>query len=416
MIYKNLSSNESLKLINSEHNYNIFLTGPPGSGKTWLTNQYIKNCKEHKKKIAITASTGIASKLLNGTTIHAWSGIRVIDKKDSFDDILERVMLNRRKVLSWKKIQVLIIDEISLLDLKTFTFLDMIGRKIRKNDKPFGGIRLLVVGDFFQLPPISGNYIFHYEKWEEMFDYGINLTELYRSTDIKLNKILKRIRKGKTLTDKMINKLEKRISNEIIFPMLVPLRSMARKINKDKLDSNTGIEHKYKAYYNYDKNKDTNSYMINIIQKQSSLEDELILKLGSPVINLVNDHSRKLMNGQVGKVIDFINDKPIVEFNNIPCIMEKHIWKKEINGENVSMEQYPLLLCYSITIHRSQGQTLSQASMILDKNIWEKGQGYVALSRLQSLKGLHLIKFNPNIFKVDKDVKKYYRNWKKLKN
>ena len=412
MIYKNLTTSEGLLLLNDN---NVFLTGPPGSGKTWLTNQYITYCKSNMIKVAVTASTGIASKLLNGTTIHAWSGINVINETDSFDDILTRVKNKPKKVSSWKKVKVLIIDEISLLDLKTFSFLDMIGQHIRKNDKPFGGIRLLVVGDFFQLPPVNGTYAFNYEKWETIFDYGINLIENHRSNDNNLNKILKAIRKGKALTDKMVQKLEKRVSDIETYPILVPLRSMARKINNDNLSSNNEPEHKYTAVYFYDNNKD---YLKDLILKQSPLEDELILKIGCPVINLVNDHSRRLMNGQVGIIVDFLCDsRPVVEFNNIPYIMDKHMWQKELNGDSkciVSMEQYPLLLCYSLTIHRSQGQTLSQASMVLDKNVWEKGQGYVALSRLQSLKGLHLLKFNPNIFKVDNSVKKYYKNWKTI--
>mgnify|MGYP000052296459 FL=1 len=413
MIYKNLTTNEGLLLLHDSNN--IFLTGPPGSGKTWLTNQYINYCKRNMIKIAITASTGIASKLLNGTTVHAWSGINIINEKDSFEDILYRVKSKPKKVSAWRKVQVLIIDEISLLDLKTFSFLDMIGQNIRKNTSPFGGIKLLIVGDFFQLPPVNGTYVFNYQKWEEMFDYGINLIENHRSNDIKLNKILKTIRKGKLLTDSMIKRLEKRVSKKETYPILVPLRSMARKINNDKLGSNNKTEYKYKASYYYNEDKD---YLKDLIQKQSPLEDELVLKIGCPVINLVNDHSRRLMNGQVGVIIDFINERPIVEFNNIPYIMDKHMWQKELNSDSdsiVSMEQYPLLLCYALTIHRSQGQTLSQASMVLDNNVWEKGQGYVALSRLQSLEGLHLLKFNPNIFKVDKTVKKYYKNWKEKK-
>ena len=118
MIYKNLTTNEGLLLLHDSNN--IFLTGPPGSGKTWLTNQYINYCKRNMIKIAITASTGIASKLLNGTTVHAWSGINIINEKDSFEDILYRVKSKPKKVSAWRKVQVLIIDEISLLDLKTF--------------------------------------------------------------------------------------------------------------------------------------------------------------------------------------------------------------------------------------------------------------------------------------------------------
>ena len=409
MDYINSTSNEAYNIITKELK-NIFLTGPPGSGKSWLTNKYIDFWKKKYMKVAITASTGIASKIINGTTIHSWSGINIINDSDTFDTVYERVKSNRKKVKEWKSTDILVIDEISLIDIKTFDILNHIGQRIRNNSKPFGGIKLFIVGDFFQLPPVVGEYCFKYEEWNNIFDYKINLLENHRSSDKYLIKILKRIRKGKELGDKLADKLESRISDEEHYPLLVPLRSMARNINNDKLKENTNKEYKYKAVYYYNKEKD---YLKDLINRNSPLEEELVLKVGCPVINLVNDHNRRLLNGMVGTVVNFTPDGPVVKFGNKNYLMEKHLWEKEIeNKQVIMMEQYPLLLAYSITIHRSQGQTLSQASMILDHNVWEKGQGYVALSRLQSLDGLHLLKYSPNIFRVDKTVKKYYKNWK----
>ena len=208
----------------------------------------------------------------------------------------------------------------------------------------------------------------------------------------------------------MVKILEKRVVNKEHYPLLVPLRSMARKIDEDKMKENENKEYTFNANYHFDKNK---PYIKDLINKQSPLEETLKLKIGCPVINIINDHSRKLMNGMVGTIVDFKYDIPVVEFEGNNYVMERHIWEKKLNDKTVvKMEQFPLLLAYSITIHRSQGQTLNQASIILDENVWEKGQGYVALSRLKLLEGLYLLKFDPSIFLCDKKVKKYYKKWK----
>ena len=385
---------------------NIFLTGQPGSGKSWITKKYIDMIGT--KNTGITASTGIAAKILNGVTIHSWSGIDIIEKEDTFDTILKRVLLKPSHVKRWKNTEVLIIDEISLLDSKTFIILDSIGKEIRKSTKPFGGIRLLVVGDFYQLPPVNGNICFESTIWEDTFDYGINLCTSYRSSDDKLNRILKCIRKCKPLKPNMLLVLKKRTSKKVLanikYPILVPLRDMARNINNKNLLKNENKEYIFNAKY---------TGLKETAIKLSPLEDKLVLKVGCPVIYLCNDRMKGLVNGMVGTVIDFIDDKPIVKFANRNHTIDKHLWKKD----NLSMEQFPLLLGYAITIHRSQGQTLSQASITLDKRMWEKSQSYVALSRLQNLDGLNLISFDPNVFNIingnDIKVREYYKKWEK---
>lgn len=409
MIYTNQNSNDTLDLIlNKNNDKNIFLTGPPGSGKTYIINKFME--KNNNKVISVSASTGVASNLIGGNTIHSISGIGVINDHDSYDDVLKKV--KSRKMKFWKYTDILIIDEISLIDCRTFEYLDRIGRDIRKTNKPFGGIQLIVVGDFYQLPPVNGSYCFEYSNWEECFDIAINLNNIHRSDDNNLNKILLRIRKGKQLKDKMINILEKKVSKDTKHPILVPLRKQASDINKKNMAQNNNGEKVFTCEYYYNREK---KHLLDLIKKNCPYEENLKLKIGCPVINLVNDAKKGLYNGQVGIVKDFFSGDPIVCFNNHKVIIKKHLWTKQISEnkiETIGMEQYPLLLSYAITIHRSQGQSLSQASIILDSSVWEKGQGYVALSRLKNLNGLNIIKFNPNIFKIDKKVKKYYKNFK----
>jgi len=408
MIYKNRNSDETLEILTENNHNNIFLTGPPGSGKTYIVNKFMEQNSD--KNIIVTASTGVAANLIGGNTIHSVSGIGIINEHDTFEDILKKV--KRKKSKFWKSTDILIIDEISLIDSRTFEYLDRIGQNIRKCNKPFGGIQLIVVGDFYQLPPISGNYCFEYTNWEKCFDIAINLNNIHRSDDDNLNKILLRIRKGKELKENMINILENKVSGDIKYPILVPLRKQASDINNKNMASNENEETVFGCEYYYNKNK---KYLLDLIKKNCPYEENLKLKIGSPVINLVNEPKKKLYNGQVGIVKDFIRGDPLVAFGDYKVLIKKHLWTKEIKEDKIEvigMEQYPLLLSYAITIHRSQGQSLSQASIILDSTVWEKGQGYVALSRLQNLNGLNIINFNPHIFKINKTVKKYYKKFK----
>lgn len=393
--------------------HNVFLTGPPGCGKSYLTKQYIEYCINNKITVAVTASTGIAAKLIGGNTIHSWSGIQIVEPTDSFDKILARVLAKPKIVRRWKRAQALIIDEISLLDKLVLEYLDKIAKNIRTNNNYFGGIKLLLVGDFFQLPPINGEFCFTSEIWENMFDYGINLNKIYRSDDIRLNKILRTIRKAKPLKKNMIKALEARISDKEIYPILTPLRNNARYYNENKMKENPNPEYVYNAKFSENCN---NEMMKKAVLNMSPLEEKLVLKKDCTVVCLINDNLKGLVNGMVGVVIGFINESPIVNFEGTNHIMEPYNWSKVENEQKIEMTQIPLLLAYALTIHRCQGMTLNQASILLNRNVFECGQAYVALSRLKSLDNLYLLKFNPNVFKVNEMVKEYYRKSFIVKN
>ncbi len=396
--------------------YNIFLTGPPGSGKSYITKEYIDYCKNNKIPVAITASTGIAAKQINGSTIHSWSGIEIVNNNDEYDKILQRVIKKPNVVRRWKRVKVLIIDEISLLDCKIFDFLNKIGQYIRNNNMYFGGIQLLIVGDFYQLPPINGTFCFMSDEWDNIFDYGINLNTIFRSNDIRLNKILKTIRKAKPLKKNMIKLLESKKSNNPVYPILTPLREDARYYNEQKLNENKNKEHIHKAIFS--ENCISNEIIKKTILNISPLEEILVLKKDCTVVCIVNDAEKGLVNGMVGTVVDFIDDIPIVCFDGVNHIIMPHTWTKEADGDNKQlyhMTQIPLLLAYALTIHRCQGMTLNQASIVLNEKIFEAGQAYVALSRLKSINNLTLLDFKPDVFRVNKMVKQYYTNFKSSK-
>lgn len=401
--YLNLESDDAYSIIiDNIFHKNIFITGQPGSGKTYLTNKIIKNIDDNY--LSVTASTGIAAKLIDGKTIHSWSGLNYFKEDLEESDYLKQIeAISNNKYISYKikKTKILIIDEVSLLSAKFIEILDLLLRKIKNSDEYFGGIKVMMVGDFYQLPPVKGKMAFESEIWDKIFDIQINLISNYRCKDDKLINILSKIRQNLPLDNIDDDLLKSKISDKIVYPTLVSLRIQAEKINKkemNKLDTKTM---EYNATYNKEEYKKE-------ILKYSPLEDKLMLKIGVPVIYLINNSSYKIYNGSVGTVVDFVNGNPKVKFGNTILEITKHTFRDIYNKNILEMTQYPLLLAFAITIHRSQGQTLSQASIILDKTIFENGQGYVALSRLQSLDNLNLIKYNPLAFKASEKVKEYY--------
>jgi len=413
--YLNLESDDAYLIVSDNiFHKNIFITGQPGSGKTYLTNKIIKNINFYDDNyLSITASTGIAAKLIDGKTIHSWSGVNYFKEDLEESEYLKQIEdIKNNKYISYKikKTKILIIDEVSLLSAKFIEILDLLLRKIKNSDKYFGGIKVMMVGDFYQLPPVKGKMAFESEIWDKIFDIQINLTSNYRCKDDKLINILSKIRQNLPLDNIDDDLLKSKISDKIVYPTLVSLRIQAEKINKkemDKLDTKTM---EYDAIYNKEEYKKE-------ILKYSPLEDKLILKIGVPVIYLINNSSNKIYNGSVGTVVDFVNNNPKVKFGNTILEITKHTFRDMLslkaNKNVIEMTQYPLLLAFAITIHRSQGQTLSQASIILDNSIFENGQGYVALSRLQSLDNLNLIKYNPKAFKASEKVKEFYLKWDK---
>jgi ATP-dependent exoDNAse (exonuclease V) alpha subunit len=412
--YINLESDIAFEVIKDNlFKKNIFITGQPGSGKTYLTNKIINFINIIDiYNVGITASTGIASKLINGKTIHSWSGLNYFKEELDIDYYIKQIENNKYVMNRIKKTNILIIDEVSLLSAKFIEILDLLLKYVKKSEQYFGNIKVIMVGDFYQLPPVQGKMAFESEIWNKIFDIQINLTSNYRTKDNKLINILSKIRQNLPLDNNDNELLKSKVSTNIVYPTLVSLRVQADKINKkemDKLDTKTM---EYSAIYNKEEYKKD-------ILKYSPLEDKLTLKIGVPVIYLINNNSCKIYNGSVGTVVDFVNGNPKVKFNQTIIEIEKYTFRDTqsviINNQKVDLEmtQYPLLLAFAITIHRSQGQTLSQASVILDKSIFENGQAYVALSRLQTIDNLTLIKYNPLAFKTSNKVKDYYKLYSK---
>ncbi|PIU15394.1 AAA family ATPase [bacterium (Candidatus Gribaldobacteria) CG08_land_8_20_14_0_20_39_15] len=386
---------------------NVFLTGEPGSGKTYIVNQYADYLRASNIQTAITASTGIAATHLNGLTIHSWSGIGIKEKLSRND--LEKITNSRYITNRVAKANVLIIDEISMLEAGTFALVDLVCQKIRGSGKPFGGLQIVAVGDFFQLPPISKNgknsqFAFQSNVWEKTNFVVCYLTEQYRQDDQEFLTILSAIR-ANGFTASHLQSIQTRIIELAQSPKDIT-RIFSHNVDVDAINSQelAGLPGKAKVFYMFSRGRE--SFVANL--KKGCLSPEVLeLKIGACVMFTKNNVKEGFVNGTIGKVVGFNQETayPVVQITNGEQVevwpME---WTVEENGSiKARITQIPLRLAWAITIHKSQGMSLDCAVMDLQKT-FEFGQGYVALSRVRRLSGLYLLGYNRQAFLTHPDM------------
>ena len=447
---KELSQDQKYAFEKFKKGENIFITGPGGSGKTELIKNMVNFSEKTGKKIQVCALTGCASVLLNcnARTIHSWSGIRL--GRGPNDKIIANVLRSRNVVKNWKKIKVLIIDEISMMSVKIFNLLDEIGKRIRTSSSPFGGIQVVFSGDFFQLPPVGNPedpeteaFCFESSKWYQSFtkENHIQLTTIFRQNDPLYIDILSQIRKGK-LDEKNIEILRKYVNRPydatahdgIVPTKLFPVRSkveyinstMFSKLNEDeyqfeytvKTDCKTLIESgkllTLEELSRCDKmTTKEREYEIENLVNNTPCERLLSLKKGSAVLCTVNiDMDNSICNGSQGIITDIYDKKDttviVVKFSNgVIKHITPHHWQSE-EYPTIAIKQYPLSLAWAMTIHKMQGTTLEMAEMDIGQSIFEYGQTYVALSRIKSLDGLYLTAFHPQKIRANPKVIEFY--------
>ena len=411
---------------------NIFITGVGGTGKTSLIQYISENAKENNKKYQVCAMTGCAAVLLNcsANTLHSWAGIGLA--RGTIDEVVNRVVKSKFRRKNWNAIEILVIDEVSMLSEKLFIILDLIAKKIKKNTKPFGGIQVIFAGDFHQLPPIgeeddiqSKNFCFESAIWNTVFPNQIELKNLFRQKDPVYKKILQEIRDGK-IKKSSINKLNEYIrkpDNNLLIkpPILLSKRKSAEQINFTEINKLHNDEKKYilQDYIDIEDNvknkinpKEINDEL-NYLKNNILAEKELLLKIGTQVMCIANidiEGTNAIVNGSQGIIIDFKQGYPLIKFNNGETrLIKEYLWKSEII-KGIGIKQIPLIHAWAITIHKAQGLTLETAYIDIGNSIFECGQTYVALSRLISLDGLYLAAFNPYKIKLFTKVIKFYKN------
>ena len=431
---------------------NIFVSGPGGTGKTLLIKHIVKYCINQKIKYQVCALTGCAALLLNcnARTIHSWGGIKLAAGDPN--KVIESVIKRNRVVKLWRTVRVLIIDEVSMMSKKIFEIIHEIACRARINRAPFGGIQVLFSGDFFQLPPIetfgepdTAAFCFESPEWNQVFPLNqhVLLKTMFRQTDPVYRQILNEIRVGE-LSEEKIKILRECIGRKIdqerhagcVPPKLFAIRAKVDLVNTNMFSKIKEPEH----VYEYKKKTDCFTY----IETESNIPSELLkkcaelsepeteyeiqqlisgtqcspilrLKKGASVMCTVNlDLENGICNGSQGIVEDMTEIGgmilPLVRFSNgITRTIHFH-WKQSEEYPRIAIGFIPLCLSWAMTIHKIQGATLKMAEMDIGSSIFEYGQTYVALSRVESLDGLYLSSFDPIKIRSHPKVVEFYQS------
>jgi ATP-dependent DNA helicase PIF1 len=427
---------------------NIFITGPGGTGKSALIRYIKQHADSRCRIIQVCALTGCASVLLEckAKTLHSWSGIGL--GKGTIENLIKKIQKNKHSKAAWRETEILVVDEVSMMSLKLFETLDAIGKSVRKDRRPFGGLQLIFSGDFYQLPPVGDKddpdtckFCFESELWFSTFpkQNHIQLKKIFRQNDPVYQTILNQVREGrlKRLTnDILLNQVDKTPSEELTIKptKLFPTRNKVDSINTSEMDKLEGDQVEFKIKYHGDlemtakerlqRTQFTPEQIKNELQflKGNLRCDEIIkLKIGSQVMCIVNielTNGDMVCNGSQGIVVRFTQEGlPVIRFsksinsltkNGFEMPMTYHIWPSEtIPGVGVS--QLPIILAWALTIHKAQGATLDVAEIDAGSSIFECGQTYVALSRVKSLEGLYLTSYDVKKIRVNKKVQDFYQ-------
>ncbi|WP_418968945.1 PIF1 family DEAD/DEAH box helicase [Alloscardovia omnicolens] len=416
---------QALNILNS--GASVYLTGAPGAGKTYVLNQFIAQARAEGKSVAVTASTGIAATHINGQTIHSFSGIGV----NTFltESIMKRILTRRKKAIV--NADVLVIDEVSMIHAWLFDLVDEVCRRARKTDIPFGGMQVVVSGDFFQLPPVSvaarnadllglsaeatalqekyaahgknmNGFITESFAWDTLHPVVCYLTEQHRQDDGQLLSVLSSIREG-TVSREDYDTMAARIGavydeNDVI-THLFPSNKQADSLNDTRLALLRGEIHTFVA------TSSGSAQLVERLKKNMLAPETLVLKEGAIVMALRNDSEKQYVNGSLGVVKSFAPQSkggwPIVQFDNGHVVTMKPADWEITDAEQVLavVSQVPLRCAWAITIHKSQGMTLDRSVMDL-RRTFAPGMGYVAMSRVQGLDGLFLHGLNNRAFVV----------------
>jgi ATP-dependent DNA helicase PIF1 len=452
---------------------NVFFSGGAGCGKTFLLRSIIQWLQSQERVIAITAPTGLAAFLIHGVTLHGFLGLpKMAFERDA--DYMVSCILNRASLRTkWKELQVLLIDEISMVDTIQFGRLDYIARKVRNVfDRPFGGIQVIACGDFYQLPPPMPSsepdqpiFAFENYSWQSTFPAQTScviLRTTFRQKEAATVTMLNELREGivsehtKTILQRMIHR-----SNEPQKSEQRSLRLLCRRVDVDVANEAELKRAMLSATntYTYNEEWDFHEHHVADVWKQRKaelkkrkatlaqirrVEQELALRVPKEtkrasmerdrtwrtsvklcvnvrvrlLINL--DTSNGLMNGACGTVTGFqtvqaphkpagtTSSYPVVRFDSGTVAVVKHYpWHSECQEGTIICWQLPFEYGYAMTIHKSQGQTLPEADIDL-ANVFERGQAYVAISRVPSLDRVRFTSYQPGVFDVDPRVKAFY--------
>lgn len=387
---------------------NVFLTGEPGSGKSYTVNAYVSYLREHGIEPAITASTGIAATHIGGQTIHSWSGIGVKSALTEYD--IDRLAATEYIVKRIQKTKVLLIDEISMLSAETLNSIERVCRAVKLSDEPFGGMQIVFVGDFFQLPPVSRGrdempFAFASSSWQAANPVVCYLREQHRQEDPVFLELLTALRRNE-ITEEHANLLNERIQEEGEFDSSEITKLFSHNEDVDRLNHAAlqNVEGDMKMFKMTSTGREA---LVAQLKKGCLSPEELYLKTGAVVMFTRNAQNGAYVNGTLGEVVRFETDTryPVIRTRSRrEIVAEPAEWIVEENGKQLaSIKQIPLRLAWAMTVHKSQGMSLDAAYVDL-RQAFAHGQGYVALSRVRTLSGLYLAGYNKRALEVHPEV------------
>lgn len=421
---------EQEKIISAaEAGYNLFFTGSAGVGKSFILRHLITVLQRlhGQDGVFVTGSTGVAATHIGGTTVHSFAGFGIAtDINEAMKRVRKKIGKSHPNMERWANCKVLIIDEISMISPEFFSLLDQVGKRVRKvPDKPFGGIQVIVTGDFLQLPPVnkdstaSAGMLFDCKAWKDCMELSILLTKVHRQKNIDDIELLQHVRLG-SITDADDATLRARMNAKLTDNGILPTRVYTH--NRDVQSENNlelaklkGPSEKFGAH-----DSGSDKFALDSLKKSCLAPDVLELKIGAQVMLLKNLAPPLLVNGSRGRVVGFYRelqadgtDKATqvrVEFDNGSShLIGVDVWNVTKGYQVVATrKQIPLCLAWAITIHKCQGMTLDKMQVDIS-SCWEPGQAYVALSRCTALSGLSLLGYNRAKITSNPKVLEFYQ-------
>lgn len=397
---------EALEIV--KNNRNLFLTGSAGTGKSFTIKEIVRYLDSNNIIYGLTALTGCAAVLINGQTIHSFLGLGI---SRDLNTIIKNLEKFKKQLIIIKNLQTLIIDEISMMDNQLFELINNLLKYIKKNDMAFGGIQVILVGDFHQLPPIENDYCFASPIWKELRLSSVILTEIIRQKDDDdLKTILEEIR-NENISEKSMEILKNLVitdkyykDDEIKPTRLYPINTNVDKINayeyKKLLKKNSNEEVLYKAKANSKE----------FIKDMDKLDIKLTLNAQIMVIRNLSIEN-KLVNGTRGIVVEMKELSVIIRDNDDRLHEISYHTDMNMNGKkNIGIAFIPLKLAYAISIHKSQGASIDNLEIDLGDDIFITGQLYTAISRATNIKNLKLLNFSKSSLMKNKKIKNFYKN------
>lgn len=391
-------------------NQNIFLTGRAGTGKSFLIREFLKT--QERKRFPIVASTGVAAVLIGGRTFHSFFGLGIME--GGLERTIDRALNDRRVLSRLRNINGFVLDEISMISGEALLAAEAICRHARKKIQlPWGGARVIAVGDFSQLPPVNRfgqkrDWAFLGETWQNSDFHSVYLQTMMRTEDAEFLKILDQIRYGE-ITTEVQDFLNQKIDVDCLdeeATYIFPRRVMAERYNNQRLAQIDAPLSDFPTEYTGP------VWAVNQLKKSAPVPENLKLKRGALVMIRVNDPGFQYVNGSVGIVEEILKNKILIALKKGRLVeLEQHSFSfLNADGDVVaSAKNFPLTLAYAMTIHKSQGVTLD--NMVVDlRRLWEPGQAYVALSRLRCGMGLTLMGWDESSFQTDPEVIAFYQS------